>query len=45
LKFGALPPRDEPRAMVADVSRLGGLVPEVSLEQRLAEQVALRRGG
>jgi nucleoside-diphosphate-sugar epimerase len=44
LKFGALPPRDEPPAMVADVSRLGNLASRIALEQRLKEQVSLRRG-
>ena len=46
LRFNALPPRDEPPAMVADVRRLRDevkFVPRFSLEQRLKEQVARRR--
>ncbi|HWC63139.1 MAG TPA: NAD-dependent epimerase/dehydratase [Rhizomicrobium sp.] len=44
LKFGALPPRGEPSAMVADIGRLGELASRAPLEQRLMQQIALRRG-
>jgi len=46
LQLGALPARGEPPVMVADTSRLRdevGFVPKASLQERLAEQVALAR--